>query len=200
MGTDYVDLLQFHDPDPKTPIEDSWRTVQELVQKGKVRYPGLSNHSVGLLERAMKIGPVVSSQVQYSPLERRMEREMMPFCLRNNIGVLGWASLAEGFLADNFSLESLDQKDFRRKHQNGQPESYAKIVRVKEALSKVAKKRGKRILDLVIAWELMHQGLTGAIIGIRNETEAQEMLGGVGWKLDSEEIKALDDALKVWER
>ena len=77
-----------------------------------------------------------------------MEREMMPFCLRNSIGVLGWGSLAEGFLADNFSLESLDQKDFRRKHQNVQPESYAKIVKVKEALGEVAKKRGKRILDL----------------------------------------------------
>lgn len=199
LGTDHIDLLQFHDPDSKTPIEESWRTMQKLIREGKIRFGGLSNHPVDLLERAMRIGPVVSNQVQYSPLERKVEKDVMPFCLGNGIGVLGWGSLAEGFLTDNFDLDSLDPKDFRRKHRYGRAENYAKIAKVNNALGHLARKRGRRIVDLVIAWELMHPALTGAIVGIRSEREAREMVGGVGWKLDMDEKRAVEDALAVWE-
>jgi len=198
LGTSYIDLLQFHDPDASTPIEESWATMQELVGEGKVRYGGLSNHPVELLERALQIGPVVSNQVQYNPLERSVEKEMMPFCQRNGIGMLGWGSLAEGFLTDNFDLDELDPKDFRRNHRYGQPGNYAKIVKIRESLGQIAGKRGKRIVDLVVAWELMHSALTEAIVGIRSEREAREMLGGLGWELDEEKMKAFDDALAIW--
>ncbi len=199
LQTDHVDLLQFHDLDPETPIEKSWSTMQELIREGKVRYGGLSNHPIDLLERAMKIGPVVSNQLQYNPLERDIEKEMMPFCLKRGIGILGWGSLAEGFLTGNFDLESLDPRDFRRRHSYGQPENYRKITQVKEALERIAVKEGRKVTSLVIAWELMHTGLTGAIIGIRNEKEAREMLDGVGWKLDHEQMEAIDKALTIWE-
>ncbi len=200
LGTNYVDLLQFHDPDPATPIEESWRTMQELIGEGKIRYGGLSNHPVDLLERALKIGPVTSNQVQYNPLERSIESGMMPFCQRNGIGILGWGSLAEGFLTDNFDLDGLDSKDFRRNHRYGQPGNYVKIVKIREALGRIARKRGKRVVDLVVAWELMHPALTAAIIGIRNEKEAGEMLAGSVWNLDSGEMAAVRDALIIWER
>ena len=184
LKTDYLDLYQFHDPDPKTPIEESWSEMQKLIEEGKVRYGGLSNHPIDLLERAMKIGPVASNQLQYNPLERSIEKEMMPFCLQHSIGILGWGSLAEGFLTDNFDLDALDQGDFRRRHSYGQRINYGKIAKLKKDLRQIAGRRGKKLVDLVIAWELMHPALTGAIIGIRNEIEAKEMLGGVAWQLD----------------
>ncbi len=199
LQTDHIDLLQFHDPDPETPIERSWSTMQELIQEGKVRYGGLSNHSIELLGRAMKIGPVVSNQLQYNPLERDIEKEMMPYFMKHGIGILGWGSLAEGFLTDNFDLESLDPRDFRRRHSYGQPENYRKITQVKEALRRIAVKEGRKVTSLVIAWELMHTSLTGAIIGIRNEKEAREMLDGLGWKLDDEQMEAIREALTIWE-
>ncbi len=189
LQTDHVDLLQFHDPDPSVPIEESWSVMQELIRDGKVRHGGLSNHPVDLLQRAMKIAPVTSNQLQYNPLERKIEPEMMPFCQANNIGILGWGSLAEGFLANNFDLDALDQKDFRRRHPYSQPGNYMKIMKVKNQLRRLAEKHHRRLVDLIIAWELAHPALTGAIIGIRNEKEAQEMLGGVKWKLKEEEVK-----------
>jgi len=109
LQTDYIDLLQFHDADPTTPVEDSWRALQELVRVGKVRYGGLSNHTVDLIERALKVGPVTSNQVQYNPLQRKIEKDILPFSQRNSIGVLGWGSLAEGFLTDNFNVEARPQ-------------------------------------------------------------------------------------------
>src|SRR5438094_4811312 len=90
LQTDYIDLLQFDDADPTTPVEDSWRALQELVRVGKVRYGGLSNHTVDLIERALKVGPVTSNQVQYNPLQRKIEKDILPFSQRNSIGVLGW--------------------------------------------------------------------------------------------------------------
>jgi len=107
LQTYYVDLYQFHDPDPWTPIEESWAEMQSLIDEGKVRYGGLSNHPTNLIERSLKVGPVVSSQNQYNPLQRRTEREIFPFCLEHQIGVLGWGSLSEGVLAGNFDISTL---------------------------------------------------------------------------------------------
>src|SRR5881397_669752 len=194
LQTDYIDLLQFHDADPTTPVEDSWRALQELVRVGKVRYGGLSNHTVDLIERAERIGPVTSNQVQYNPLQRKIEKDILPFSLSHHIGVLGWGSLAEGFLADNFSLASLDPKDFRRNHWYAQPENQAKLEGVRLVLSKIARAHGKKMVDVVIAWELAHPALTGAIIGIRNEKEAREMKEGTELTLSRDEIQEIERA------
>ena len=198
LGVDYVDLLQIHDPDPSTPIEESWEAVQELIREGKVSHGGLSNHPVDLVERALKIGPVVSNQMQYNPLERGIENELMPFCQYNKIGILSWGSLAEGFLADNFDLNALDPKDFRRAHKYGEAENYKRIAKVREAFDRVAARHSKTMVDAVIAWELMHPALTGAIIGIRNEEEAEQMTQATGLHLGKEDVDEIEQALAHW--
>ena len=192
LQIDYIDLLQFHDVDATTPIEESWTALQELVKEGKVRYGGLSNHPVPLIERAMKIAPVVANQVQYNPLKRRAEKDIMPFSLKHQIGVLGWGSLAEGFLADSFDIEKLDAKDFRRKHFYSTPENSAKMLKVRETFAKIARNRGQKMVDTVIAWELMNPALTGAIVGIRNEKEAQELRDGMEIVLTRQEMQEID--------
>ncbi len=194
LQTDHIDLLQFHDMDATTPIEESWKTLQDLIRQGKVRNGGLSNHTVDLIERAERIGPVTANQVQYNPLQRKIEKDILPFSLSHQIGVLGWGSLAEGFLADNFSLTSLDPKDFRRNHWYGQPENQAKLERVRGALSNIARAHGKKMVDVVIAWELMHPALTGAIIGIRNDKEAREMKDGTELILSRDEMQEIERA------
>jgi len=194
LQTDYIDLLQFHDADPTTPVEDSWRALQELIRVGKVRYGGLSNHTVDLIERSMKLGPVTSNQVQYNPLQRKIEKDILPFSQRNSIGVLGWGSLAEGFLTDNFSIGKLDPKDFRRNHWYAQPENQAKVARVRETLARIARAHNRQMVDVVVAWELTHPALTGAIIGIRSEKEAKEMTGGTELLLTRDEMQEIDKA------
>src|SRR2546428_72118 len=183
----------------QTAIEESWTEMQRLINDGKVRHGGLSNHPTNLIERALKVGPVVSSQNQYNPLQRQTEREIFPFCLEHGIGVLGWGSLSEGVLADNFDIDKLDPMDFRRRQHYAQPENHAKVQSIRKAFRHVADAHRRTMTNAVIAWELMRPALTGAIIGVRNENEAREMMGGANWKLTPAEMSSIQDVLAVWE-
>lgn len=199
LGTDHVDLLQLHEPDPKTPIEDSWKEMQQLIKDGKVRHGGLSNHPPELIARALKIGPVVSSQNQYNPFRRETEQNIFPFCQQHDIGVLGWGSLSEGVFTDGWSIEVLDPKDFRRHQFYALPENRAKVDKARDAFGTIARSRGKKMSDIVVAWELTHPPLTGAIIGVRNEKEAREMVGGLELRLSRDETSMIEDALNSWD-
>jgi len=198
LQTDYIDLYQFHDADPNTPIEESWATMQMLIQEGKVRYGGLSNHSIDLVERAMTVAPVISHQHQYNLLHRDIERDILPFSRRHNIGVLAWSPLASGFLTDGFDLASLDPQDFRRRHPYAQEPTFTRLKQVRAMLQSIARDQHKKLADLAIAWILRQPAVTGAIIGIRSEQEAVEMVGGASWKLTVREMQAVEEALVVW--
>lgn len=197
LGTDHIDMLQLHEPDANTPIEESWKEMRRLIKTGKVRYGGLSNHPPELIRRALRIGPVTSSQNQYNPFRRKNEKDIFPFCLDHNIGVLGWGSLSEGVLTDGWSTDSLDPNDFRRKQFYSLPENQEKVDKAREVFGTIAQHRAKRMLDIVVAWELMQPALTGVIIGIRNEQEAREMIGGIDLRLSREEMTMIDSALKA---
>jgi aryl-alcohol dehydrogenase-like predicted oxidoreductase len=199
LGTDYVDLYQMHDVDPKTPIEDSWREIYRLIDSGKVRYAGLSNHPMNLVERAMKIGPVTSLQEQYNPLHRSTET-LFPFAKKHGIGLLSWGSLAEGFLADGFDLESLEPDDFRRTRlELGRGENYARIRRIRKELNELSGALGVSMVSLVVAWELAHPELTGAILGVRSPKEAKAMAEAATVVLDRDSTRAFEEAIALWE-
>jgi len=191
LQTDYIDLYQFHDPDPQTPIEESWAAMQSLIQEGKVRYGGLSNHTIDLVERVLAIGPLTSNQHQYNLLQRAIEQDVLPLSLQHDIGVLCWSPLASGFLVDAFDLDTLDPQDFRRRHSYAQEPAYTRLKRVRSALQAIAQGHNRQLRELAIAWVLMHPAVTGAIIGIRNEKEARQMLSAVNWKLNGEEMDAI---------
>ena len=103
--------------------------------------------------------------------------------------------MAHGFLTDGFSLGQLDTDDFRHRHRYAQGERVQQIQRLQGALGRIARVRGKTIAAAAVAWVLMRPALTGAIIGVHNPQEARAMTDGVGWKLYSEELQAIDDAL-----
>ena len=156
LRTDHIDLYQMHDVDLKTPIEDSWREIYRLIDKGKVRYAGLSNHPIELVERAMKVGPVTSLQEQYNPLFRSTEN-LFHFISEHGIGLLGWGSLAEGFLADGFDLDRLDPDDFRRTNlELGRKGNYERIKKIRQKLLGISSSLRISLVSLVVAWELSH--------------------------------------------
>ena len=199
LQTDYIDLYQFHDPDPHTPIEESWGALQTLIQEGKVRYGGLSNHPVALMERVLALGPIASNQHQYNLLNREIERDVLPFSQEHNIGVLCWSPLASGFLVDTFDLEVLDPQDFRRKRPFAQEPTYTRLKQLRKTLQSFAHDHNRTLFELAIAWILRHPAVTGAIIGIRSAKEAQQMLNGCDWNLTDEDIAVIDQALSDWE-
>jgi aryl-alcohol dehydrogenase-like predicted oxidoreductase len=180
LRTDHVDLLQFHDVDSTTPIEESWGELQQLIAEAKVRYGGISNHPAEAIERALTVGPVVALQYEYSLLSRGAEREILPLAAEHGIGVLTWAPLASGFLTDGFDLDSLDEDDFRRRH----PFAALDLGPLRLALDSVGEQHGRSAAQVALAWVLAQPAVTGAIVGIRSEREAEQLPGAADLRLD----------------
>jgi len=197
LKIDYIDLYQFHDPDPNTPIEESWAAMQSLIEEGKVRYGGLSNHTIDLMQRAMSVAPVTSNQHQYNLLNREIEHDVLPFSQQHGIGVLCWSPLASGYLADGFDLENLDPDDFRRGRPYAQEPTFSRLKQLRQILQKIAQDNNKTMAQLAIAWVLRQSAVTGAINGIRSPQEAMAMLGGLNWKLTDQELHAIEEALNL---
>jgi len=198
LKTDYIDLYQFHDPDPNTPIEESWAAMQTLIEEGKVRYGGLSNHTIELMERAMTVASITSNQHQYNLLNREIEQDVLLFSQQHTIGVLCWSPLASGFLADGFDLDNLDPHDFRRGRPYAQEPTFSKIKELRAILQQIAQDHNKTMAQLAIAWVLRQPAVTGAINGIRSPQEALAMPGCLNWKLTDQELQIIEEALAFW--
>ncbi len=190
LRAENVDLLQFHDVDRATPIEESWGELQGLIAEGKVRYGGISNHPVDLVERALKVGPVAALQYEYSLLGRRVELEILPLALREGIGVRTWAPLASGFLTDAFDIERLDPDDFRRTH----PFASLDLAPLHAALRKIAERHERSVTQVALAWVTAQPAVAGAIVGIRNEGEADALPAAADLELEPDELQRLASA------
>jgi aryl-alcohol dehydrogenase-like predicted oxidoreductase len=198
LKTDYIDLYQFHDPDPNTPIEESWAAMQTLITEGKVRYGGLSNHTIELMERAMSVAPITSIQHQYNLLNREIEHDVLPFSQQHTIGVLCWSPLASGFLADGFNLDNLDPNDFRRGRPYAQEPTFSRLKKLREVLQRIAQDHNKTMAQLALAWVLRQPAVSGAINGIRSPQEALAMPDSINWKLTDQELQTIEEALAFW--
>jgi aryl-alcohol dehydrogenase-like predicted oxidoreductase len=186
-----VDLLQLHDVDRSTPIEESWGEVQRLIEEGKVRYGGLSNHPAADVERALAVGPVGALQYQYSLLHRTAEADILPLAAERGMGVLTWSPLAAGFLADGFEPDLLDPDDFRRAH----PFAELDLSRLHAALGRIGERKGRTSAQVALAWVLKGQAVTGAIVGVRTAQEAQELPGAADLRLDPAEIEEIEASI-----
>ena len=185
LQRDRVDLLQLHDVDRNTPIEDSWAEVQRLIDEGKVRHGGISNHSAAEVERALAVGPVGALQYQYSLLHRETEKEILPLARERGLGLLAWSPLASGFLAEGFDLADLVPDDFRHSH----PFAQLDLAPLRARLGEIGRRHGRSAAQVAIAWVLRHHGATAAIVGVRSQAEAQELPGALG--IPPEELEVL---------
>jgi aryl-alcohol dehydrogenase-like predicted oxidoreductase len=183
-----LDLVQFHDVDPATPIEESWGELQTLISEGKVRHGGLSNHPAEAVERALAVGPVAALQYQYSLLHRDHEDDILPLAERLGIGVLAWSPLASGFLADDFDLDALDPEDFRRRH----PFAQLDLRSLRVILRSIGERHERRAAQVALAWVLSHRAVAGAIVGIRNEREAEQLVGAANLELSPDELRKIE--------
>jgi aryl-alcohol dehydrogenase-like predicted oxidoreductase len=183
LGVERLDLLQIHDRDPTVPIEETWGAVLELVAEGVVRYGGISNHRAEEVERALSVGPVAALQYEYSVLARGVEEAILPLALEHGLGVIVWSPLASGFLTDGFTIEALDERDFRRTHRFAKLE----LDEVRASL----RGGGRSAAQGAVAFVLSHPAVTGAIVGVRNEREAGELASAAELRLTPDEIAAI---------
>ena len=191
LRRDRLDLVQLHDPDPATPIEESWAEVQRLIAEEKVRHGGISNHPAAEIERAVAVGPVAALQYQYSLLHREPEREVLPLAVDRGLGVLTWSPLAAGFLAADFDLERLDPDDFRHTH----PFASLDLAPLRAALARVGERHDATAAQVALAWVAGRPGVTGAIVGIRSEREAEQLSGVGTLELDQDELREIETAV-----
>jgi aryl-alcohol dehydrogenase-like predicted oxidoreductase len=185
-----VDLLQLHDVDRTTAIEESWGEVRRLIDEGKVRHGGISNHPAADVGRALAVGPVGALQYQYSLLYRTTETEILPLAVERGIGLLAWSPLASGFLAEDFDLENLVADDFRHAH----PFAQLDLAPLRARLGEIAERHGRTAAQIALAWVLHHGGVAGAIVGVRSPQEAQELPGAAALRLEPAELEALEAA------
>ena len=187
LGVERLDLLQIHDRDPSVPIEETWAAILELVAEGKVRHGGISNHRPEEVESALAVGPVAALQYEYSVLARGVEETILPLALARGLGVIVWAPLASGFLADGFSVELLHEDDFRRGH----PFAQLELEPVRSAL-----RAGQRTAAQgAIGFVLSHPAVTGAIVGVRNQQEGAELAQMAELRLTRDEVVAIASAV-----
>jgi aryl-alcohol dehydrogenase-like predicted oxidoreductase len=169
LEVDHVDLLQIHDVDRSTPIEESWGELQRLREEGKIRWAGLSNHPAELVERAHVVAPLTSCQESLNLLEGPRHPDVLDTVRRLGIGLLCWAPLASGFLVDGFSTDELERDDFRRS--SPLAERGVEIA----ARGREAAAQGRTLRRHALAWVLEQPGVTAAIVGVRSAREGSEL-------------------------
>jgi aryl-alcohol dehydrogenase-like predicted oxidoreductase len=204
LRTDYIDLYQVHWPDPDTPIEETMRALDDLVRSGKVRYVGCSNFEAWRLCKALWVSDRLnlarfeSVQPPYSLLAREIERELLPLCSEEDLGVVTYSPLAGGLLTGKYRADQPPPEDtrfglkpptgplFRQRY--WQDSLFEAVERVKE----VARNCGTTPVQLSIAWLLHQPAVTSVILGATRLEHLDEALKAVDLKLDDSTREALD--------
>ncbi len=198
LQTDVIDLYQVHWPDVNTPQEETMETLLEIQAQGKIRYIGLSNYSVEQTKECLKVGNIVSLQPEYSLLERSIEKETVPFCQENQIGIIAYSPLSSGVLTGKYD-KSTKFKDWRSKGIIGTftGEGYEKNIAKVDQLKALAQADGKTCGQMAINWVTRQPGLTTALVGVKNESQMEENLLSVGWKPSADQQENIEEIFKV---
>jgi aryl-alcohol dehydrogenase-like predicted oxidoreductase len=203
LGTDYIDLYQVHAPDPKTPIDETLRALDDLVRSGKVRYIGHSNFTgwmsveAHFLAEKHNMAPFISAQNHYSLLTRDIEAELAPVCEKYGIGMLPYFPLASGLLTGKYQRDAAAPEGTRLSN----PGFASRIMtdrnwEVVDKLTDYAQTHGHTILDLAIGW-LASKPFVGSVIAGATKTEQLDANVAAGeWKLTAEEMAEVDALAK----
>jgi len=199
LKVEVIDLYQIHWPEPDKDIEEAWETMAGLIKKGKIRYAGVSNFSLQQLKRVQPIHPVSSLQPPYSMLERSIEKKVLEYCSRNDIGIIVYSPMQKGLLTGKFNRErvqNLPEDDHRRRDPRFQEPELSANLKLVEGLRSIAEKSGRTVGQLAIAWVLRRPEITAAIVGARRPSQIEETVASGDWEVSKEDISAIEALLK----
>jgi 1-deoxyxylulose-5-phosphate synthase len=199
LGMDFIDLYQIHRWDPNTPIEETLEALDSLVRAGKVRYLGASSMAAWQLSKALYTAKIngwhrfVTMQNHYNLIYREEEREMIPLCMDQGLGIIPWSPLARGFLSGTRKQGAADQTkraevDSFAKDMYYRPDDFA----VADAVSGMATQRGFKPAQLALAWVLQAPGITAPIVGATKANQLSELIAAADVKLTADEVAALE--------
>jgi aryl-alcohol dehydrogenase-like predicted oxidoreductase len=203
LGTDSIDVYLVHWPDRLTPFEETMGALEEIVRDGKVRAVGLSNFKLEEIEACRRAFRVDVVQYGWNMFDRRMLREILPYCQEHGIGFMAYGSLAFGLLTGTFT-EDMDfgSGDWRaRQGKMGSikmfdaifgPESFPRNVRAVEELKGLAAKYDRSLPQLALRWAISHPAVSTALVGCRTPTEVEDNAGAIGWSIDQADLAEID--------
>ncbi|MGA2762015.1 MAG: aldo/keto reductase [Spirochaetia bacterium] len=200
LGMEFVDLYQIHRWDPETPIEETLEALTDVVRSGKARYIGASSMYAWQFARALGISEMrgwsrfVSMQDHYNLVYREEEREMIPLCVDQGIGIIPWSPLARGFLAGNRSRDkggetTRSKSDDFAHGMYYQEEDFVTVDRV----ATVAKDMGKTMPQVALAWMLSKPYITSPIVGASKLPHLDQAVEALSIKLDPDQVRFLEE-------
>ena len=199
LGAEAIDLYQLHWPTwDGTPIEDSWETMAELVDAGKVRAIGLSNFGVDELEACEAVRHVDTLQPELNLVVRDAASDRIPWAEQHGTGVIVYSPMASGLLTGRFSREraaSLPEDDWRRGHANFQEPALSRNLELVERLRPIAERLACTLPELAVAWTLAWAGVSGAIVGARSPEQVDGWIGSAAVQLGAAELDEIAAAL-----
>jgi aryl-alcohol dehydrogenase (NADP+) len=209
LGTDYIDLYQLHAPDPSTPIDETLGALNDLVHAGKVRYIGCSNFLAYQVARALgrsearDLVRFDSVQPRYNLLFRQVERELLPLCAEEGVGVIPYNPIAGGLLSGKHNAAGPPTEGTRftlgnaaGNYQNRywHDQEFATV----EELRKIAEREGVSLVTLAVAWVLANPAVTAPIIGASRPEQLEASLAAVEFTMSAELKDELDEATRAY--
>jgi 1-deoxyxylulose-5-phosphate synthase len=195
LGTDYVDLYQIHRWDRRTPIEETLEALHDVVKAGKARYIGASSMWAWQFSKALHVSErngwtrFVSMQDHYNLLQREEEREMLPLCQEEGIGVIPWSPLARGRLTRDWDAATARS----RSDQFGNTLYSDDDRRIVEAVAKIAESRGVSRAQVALAWVLRQPAVTAPIVGATKPQHLEDAIAAADLELSDEEAAQLEE-------
>jgi aryl-alcohol dehydrogenase-like predicted oxidoreductase len=188
-----IDLYQIHWPSDD--LEEGWGAMAQLQKEGKVRWIGASNFNVEELRRVQKIAPITSLQPPYSLVRREVEREILPYCRSNGLGVIVYSPMASGLLTGAMTREraaSLPDSDWRSRDVEFKEPRLSRNLALVERLREVGERHERPPGQVAVAWTLQNPAVTGAIVGARSAKQVGQNVGAAGLRLTKEEIAEIE--------
>jgi aryl-alcohol dehydrogenase (NADP+) len=201
LGVDYVDLYQIHRFDYDTPIEETMEALNDVVRAGKAIYIGASSMHAWQFAKMLQIqrsrgwAQFVSMQNHYNLIYREEEREMIPLCRHEGIGLIPWSPLARGFLAGNRKRDAKDAT-IREKHDHyGHSLYYAPAdYDIADRVVQLAERKGVKPIQIALAWVASQPGVTAPVVGVTRMEQFDQLIGALSIELDAGDRKFLEEA------
>ena len=204
LGIDWVDAYLVHWPDRETPFEETMIALDDLVREGKVRFVGLSNFKREEIEACMQVRRVDVVQYGWHLFDRRMQREILPYCQEQGIGFMAYGSLAFGLLTGSFTADTTFGKDDWRSRAGGNmmgmrlfdklfgEESFPRNLQVVEELKALAATYDRSLPQLALRWATSHPAVSTSLVGCRNVAEVEDNAGAIGWTISDDDLAEID--------
>lgn len=194
LKTDYIDLLQQHWPESVTPIDETMEAMETLIKQGKIRTAGLCNISIDQLKEASNTFIPASNQVYYSMLHRDIEKDLVPYSVENNLGIIVYSPMERGLLSGKYFKDASLKSD---DHRNGYFSQFdlEKVKTFLENITPIAQENKVSLSQLVLKWTSQQKGITVVLAGARNAEQALVNAQAINVKLTADQWQLIDTEL-----